>query len=192
MSGRCLTGLHEHERSGTLNSRLAPIRVSFLLCHHSPRRDNWLCRIELGVVDVNIWTCRPNEIVQVAGVNPLNQSLDIPKLAAQLRAFASEREWEQFHNPKNLAMSIAIEAGELLELYQWLTLEQASRLDSDPNDRARLEEELADVFIYLVRLADVAQIDLLSAAETKLQENARKYPVDKVRSSARKYTDFDQ
>jgi len=105
-----------------------------------------------------------------------------------LRRFAAERDWEQFHTPKNLAMALSVEASELLEHFQWLTAEQSQALDADT--RGRVREEMADVLLYLVRLADRLDVDLVSAARDKMELNARKYPTDKARGSSRKYTEL--
>lgn len=113
------------------------------------------------------------------------QSID--ELRQRLREFARERDWEQFHSPKNLAMALIVEAAELVEHFQWLTPAQSQALE--PDRREQVAQELADVFIYLVRLADRLDIDLLDAAERKIAVNARKYPADKVRGSARKADD---
>jgi dCTP diphosphatase len=112
----------------------------------------------------------------------------ITSLQQQLRQFARERDWEQFHTPKNLAMALTIEASELQEVFQWLTAEQSAALDD--KQRAQASEELADVLLYLCRLADVLRIDLAAAAQHKLQRNAEKYPADRVRGSSAKYTDY--
>lgn len=111
---------------------------------------------------------------------------NLETLREKLARFAAERDWEQFHNPKNLAMALAGEAGELLEHFQWLTLEQSDQLP--PEVRAEVELEIADVLLFLVRLADRLDIDPLKAAEKKLEINARKYPVEKARGKATKYT----
>ena len=112
--------------------------------------------------------------------------MTLDDLAHELRRFAAERDWEQFHTPKNLAISLAVEVGELLEHVQWGSdADIAARLDS-PDGRAAVAEELADVLIYLVRLADVAGIDLLDAASAKLAANAARYPADEVRGSSAK------
>lgn len=107
------------------------------------------------------------------------------ELRNALRAFADERHWECFHSPKNLASALIVEAAELLEPFQWLGEEESRRLA--PADRERVEEELADVLLYLVRLADVLGVDLYEAARRKIAINARKYPVERARGSARKY-----
>ena len=107
------------------------------------------------------------------------------ELRDALRAFAAERDWDQFHSPRNLATALAVEAAELLEPFQWLTEEQSSNLP--PEARAAVEEELADVLLYLVRLADKLDVDLEAAARAKIVRNAAKYPVEKSRGSSRKY-----
>ncbi len=107
----------------------------------------------------------------------------ITDLQAQLRTFATERDWGQFHTPKNLAMALAGEVGELLEIFQWLTPEQASEVMR--GDRANdVEDELADVFIYLARLADVLDVDLAAAAEGKLDRNEKRFPPGDVQGRA--------
>jgi len=117
-------------------------------------------------------------------------SLDnLDQLAAAVREFGRERDWQRFHTPKNLAAALVVEAAELLEPFQWLDGE-ASR-DLDPRQREAVRQEMADVLIYLVSLANHLDIDLLRAAEDKLALNAVKYPVEKARGNARKYTDFD-
>lgn len=105
-----------------------------------------------------------------------------------LRKFAIARDWQQFHTPKNLAMALSVEAAELLEHFQWLTAEQSQRLDA--RTRRAVADELADVLLYLTRLADVLEIDPLAAARRKLRLNAKKYPVAKARGNARKYNDL--
>lgn len=106
-------------------------------------------------------------------------------LRDELRAFAAERDWDQFHSPRNLATALAVEAAELLEPFQWLTDEQSRSLP--PDTRAAVEEEIADVLLYLVRLADKLDVDLAAAARAKIVRNGEKYPVDKARGSSRKY-----
>jgi dCTP diphosphatase len=96
-------------------------------------------------------------------------------LRERQRQFAAERDWEQFHTPKNLAMSVAIEAAEIMEHFQWLTVDQSTRLDAGA--RQEVAHEIADVLLYLVRLADVLDIDMAAAAREKIGLNALKYPV---------------
>jgi NTP pyrophosphatase (non-canonical NTP hydrolase) len=114
--------------------------------------------------------------------------ITIEELRQQVRDFAVARDWEQFHSPKNLSMALIVEAAELVEHFQWLNAEQSQSL---PEAKlAEVELELADIFIYLIRLADKLNIDLLSAANKKLKINAEKYPANTVRGSAKKYTDY--
>jgi dCTP diphosphatase len=117
--------------------------------------------------------------------------MNLDRLAARLRTFAQERDWEQFHTPKNLAMALSAEAGEVLELFQWLTPEQSHAVAATPAGAERVREELADVLIYLVRLADVLGVDLEAAADGKLEINAAKYPVELARGNATKASSPD-
>ena len=109
-------------------------------------------------------------------------------LTLALRAFAEERDWEQFHSPKNLAMALAGEGGGLLEHFQWKTQGESAELEDE--DRPEVEDEMADVLLYLVRLADKLDVDLLAAAERKMAKNEAKYPADVVRGSSKKYTEY--
>jgi NTP pyrophosphatase (non-canonical NTP hydrolase) len=110
----------------------------------------------------------------------------VDELASRLRRFAAARDWEQFHTPKNLAMALAGEVGELLAELQWLTPEESARVMDDAEAGARVRSELADVAIYLVRLADVLGIDLVQAAQDKLDDGETRYDADTYRGSARK------
>jgi NTP pyrophosphatase (non-canonical NTP hydrolase) len=112
---------------------------------------------------------------------------ELTKLRDDLREFAAERDWDQFHSPKNLATALAVEAAELLEPFQWLTEEQSRTLDE--KRRAAVADEIADVQIYLIRLADKLDVDLLQAVRAKIVRNAEKYPVETFKGSARKYSD---
>ena len=109
-------------------------------------------------------------------------------LAAELRTFAAERDWDQFHSPKNLAMALAVEAAELMEHFQWLTEDQSSSLP--PEKLQQVREEIGDVMIYLIRLADRLGTNPVEAAFEKLEVNRVKYPTDKVRGSSKKYTEI--
>ena len=113
---------------------------------------------------------------------------DLHELTAAVRAFAEERDWDQFHAPKNLAMGVAIEAGELMEEFHWLTAEQSLELAPEKLDAVRLE--MADVLLYLVRLADKLGVDLLAAAADKIAINERKYPAGMVRGKSKKYDQY--
>ena len=105
-----------------------------------------------------------------------------------LRSFAAERDWEQFHTPRNLAVALSVEAGELLEHFQWMDEGASALLSADK--RMQIGEEMADVLLYLIRLADKLDVDLIDAAGRKLQLNALKYPAEKVRGSSKKYTEY--
>jgi dCTP diphosphatase len=119
-------------------------------------------------------------------MDPVTSCPALLALRERLREFAAARDWDQFHTPRNLAMALAVEAAELLEPFQWLTDEQSRNLAVD--QRAAVQEEMADVLLYLVRLADRLDVDLIGAAYAKLAQNALKYPAERVRGSARKYT----
>ena len=110
----------------------------------------------------------------------------ITELTDQVRAFAHERDWEQFHTPKNLAMALAGEVGELLAELQWLTPEQSASVMANEERGPRVRAEMGDVTIYLIRLADVLGIDLIEAARDKLADSARRYTVEAARGSAAK------
>ena len=113
---------------------------------------------------------------------------DIPELQERLRDFAERRDWKQFHSPKNLSMALIVEAGELAEHFQWLTQDESFNL---PDDKLQdVGEELADIFVYLVRLADQLGIDLPEAVDRKIALNEAKYPADLVRGSAKKYSEY--
>jgi len=114
--------------------------------------------------------------------------MTIRTLQDALAQFARERDWEQFHTPKNLAMALAGEAGELLELFQWLTPEQSRALMAQPDQAQAVRQELADVFAYLLRLADATGTDLEAALAEKIELNRRRYPVDLAYGRADKYT----
>ena len=113
---------------------------------------------------------------------------DLEGLRTRLGDFAAARDWDQFHSPKNLAMALSAEAGELLEVFQWLTDEQSRRVDDKA--RSAAADEIADVLLYLVRLADKLGLDPVAEAQRKLADNERRYPVEKARGSAKKYTEL--
>jgi len=113
---------------------------------------------------------------------------ELKRLRDDLRLFAAERDWDQYHSPKNLAIALSVEAAELLEPFQWLSEPDSTCLP--PGDRARVEEEIADVLLYLVRLADKLDVDLVAAANRKMQLNAAKYPIEKAHGKSTKYTNL--
>ncbi len=112
----------------------------------------------------------------------MTQQNEFQRLAERLREFANQRVWEPFHSPKNLSMALIVEAAELVEHFQWLTEQESRELDAET--LTQVELELADIFIYLVRLADQLNVDLVSTAYKKIELNERKYPVEQVRGKA--------
>ena len=109
-------------------------------------------------------------------------------LRARIDAFVQERDWAQFHTPKNLAMAMIVEAAELVEQFQWDTPQESQQLT--PEKREAVSHELADTFVYLLRIADVLKIDLIEATNAKIELNAKKYPVEKARGSNARYTEY--
>lgn len=114
----------------------------------------------------------------------------VAEIRARVLDFVRERDWEQFHAPKNLSMALAAEAGELMEHFLWSTPEQSRAVAADPVKRSKIEEELADVMIYALEFANMTGIDVAAAIERKLTLNAQKYPVEKSRGRSEKYTDL--
>ena len=114
----------------------------------------------------------------------------VAELKSRVLAFVRERDWEQFHSPKNLSMALAAEAGELMEHFLWSTPDQAGVVARDPAKRDKIAEELADVVIYALEFANMTGLDVSAAISAKLAANARKYPVEKARGRSDKYTDL--
>jgi dCTP diphosphatase len=108
-------------------------------------------------------------------------------LQRELREFAEQREWQPFHTPKNLVMALSGEVGELAELFQWLTPDESSAVMDRPEQADRVREEVADVFAYLLQIADVLEIDLVAALRSKMRSNELRYPVERARGRADKY-----
>lgn len=123
--------------------------------------------------------------------NSTPRLVDVAALQAAVDAFARERDWERFHSPKNLAMALTGEVGELVELFQWLTEAESHEAARDERTARAVRDELADVTIYLARLAAVLGVDLDEAVRAKLAVNAQKYPVERARGSAAKYSDYE-
>jgi len=109
-------------------------------------------------------------------------------LIRELRKFARERDWEQFHSPKNLSMALSVEVAEVVEHFQWLTEEESNRLS--PDKLSKIKEEIGDVLLYLVNLSDKLGIDPLEAAKEKLEKNNLKYPAEKVKGKSSKYSEY--
>jgi NTP pyrophosphatase (non-canonical NTP hydrolase) len=118
-----------------------------------------------------------------------SEKLEIGHLAKTLQAFAKERDWDQFHTPKNLATSIAVEAAELLEIFQWSRGQGGWGDLRDPDIKSRVQHEIADILLYLIRFADLAGIDLDEIAKAKIEHNAAKYPVSTSKGSDKKYNE---
>jgi len=124
----------------------------------------------------------------MTATTPPDPIRDLGELRERVRAFAQARDWDQFHSPKNLAMALIVEAAELVEHFQWLTADESAALPAQK--KAAVADELADVLIYVVRLADRLDIDLLQATAEKMARNEAKYPAASVRGSAKKYTEY--
>lgn len=113
---------------------------------------------------------------------------DIEELKKEMIKFRDERDWKKYHNPKDLAISIVLEAGELLEIFQWVSEKELE--DVVKARKKEIENEMADIFLYLLSLCDVLDVDLKEVTLKKLEENRRKYPVDRVKGRAVKYNDL--
>jgi len=116
--------------------------------------------------------------------------MDIVDIQKRLQKFADERDWEQFHNPKNLAMALSVEASELIEIFQWLTPEESLSIKLNSLKFEEVSDEIADVALYLLRLADKLDIDIETAINNKLDKNTLKYPIGKSKGNAKKYTEL--
>ena len=119
-----------------------------------------------------------------------DSSTTVAEIKARVLAFARERDWEQFHAPKNLSMALAAEAGELMEHFLWATPEASRTIAEDPVKRRKIEEELADVVIYALEFANMTGMDVAAVIEAKMAANAAKYPVEKAKGRSDKYTEL--
>jgi len=119
-----------------------------------------------------------------------DQDTPLQKLRDAVLTFAQERDWEQFHTPKNLVMALAAESGELLEHFLWIDSEQSRKVTQNPQKLKAIREELADIVIYALEFANITQTDLTSAIEEKMQQNAEKYPIEKSKGRSAKYTEL--
>jgi len=125
-------------------------------------------------------------------MKPLTDSTaTITQLKDRVLAFARERDWEQFHAPKNLSMALAAEAGELMEHFLWSTPEESRATAADPAKRGKIAEELADVIIYALEFANATGMDVAASIEAKMAANAKKYPVEKSKGRSVKYTELE-
>ncbi len=136
--------------------------------------------------------CLPpdGDAVTLAGMAFTDSSTTLAEIKTRVLAFARERDWEQFHAPKNLSMALAAEAGELMEHFLWATSEDSRTIAHDAAKRRKIEEELADVVIYALEFANMTGIDVAAVIETKMAANAAKYPVEKAKGRSEKYTEL--
>ena len=118
----------------------------------------------------------------------MKKQLDLEAIFKYQRKFASDREWEQFHTPKNLAMALSVEASELLELFQWLTPEQSKNIEKNSDLMKSVKDEISDTLYYILRMTDLLNIDLEEALSNKMAENEKKYPIEKSKGIAKKYS----
>ena len=119
-----------------------------------------------------------------------DETTRIIELKKKIQKFVDDRDWTKYHNPKDLAISIAIEASELMELFQWVREDELKKILDDPSKLTRLEEELADIMIYCLSLANVINMDVTQAVTKKVSKNEEKYPVERIRGSYKKYTEL--
>ena len=119
----------------------------------------------------------------------MNQ-LDLKKIYSEIEKFTTDRDWDQFHSIKNLSMALSVESAELLEIFQWLTDEQSNKVKDDPKTKSKIEDEVADIFVYLLRIVHKSNIDLESAVLNKLKKNEEKYPIEMSRGNSKKYNEF--
>lgn len=120
----------------------------------------------------------------------MNKSINVEKIDLQVSKFIKERDWDQFHSVKNLSMALSVEASELAELFQWLKEKESNEVSSNVNLKAKLKDEIADVFVYLLQIAKKSDINIEEAVLDKIKKNAKKYPIEKAKGSALKYDEF--
>lgn len=115
--------------------------------------------------------------------------MNIEEIQKRLRKFAADRDWEKFHSPKNLTMALSVEVAELVEIFQWSNSGGLEEI-GNPNIRKNIEEELADIFIYLLKISDKLNLDIEKSIHQKIEKNEKKYPIDKSFGSSKKYKDL--
>lgn len=118
------------------------------------------------------------------------KNIDLQKLNADIEQFVSERDWNQFHSVKNLSMALSVESSELLEIFQWMKESDSNLVKNDPKIMQKVEDEVADVFVYLMRIISKTDIDLEKVVRAKMKKNAEKYPADKVKGNSKKYNEY--
>lgn len=118
------------------------------------------------------------------------KNIDIEKINNEVQKFVDDRDWSQFHSIKNLSMALSVEASELVEIFQWMKEEDSNQVKNDPKLKGKVSEEIADVFVYLMRVAVKCEIDIEQVTLEKIKRNAEKYPVDKSKGRSNKYSDL--
>lgn len=118
------------------------------------------------------------------------KSLNLEKLNSEIETIVNERDWDQFHSVKNLSMALSVESSELLEIFQWMSEADSNQIKNNPKILGQVEDEVADIFVYLMRIISKADIDLEKAVLNKLKKNAEKYPVESSKGNSKKYTEF--
>jgi NTP pyrophosphatase (non-canonical NTP hydrolase) len=118
------------------------------------------------------------------------RTIDAPRIYAEVTKFIEERDWDQFHSIKNLAMALSVESSELLEIFQWLSESDSNQVATNPKLKQKVEEEIADIFIYLLRIASKSQVDIERVVLEKIKKNGEKYPVEKAKGNAKKYNEI--
>lgn len=115
----------------------------------------------------------------------------MPRIHQEIETFIKDRDWDQFHSVKNLAMALSVECSELVEIFQWMKEDDSNVVKNNPETKAKIQDEVADILFYLIRISHKAEIDLEAAILQKIQKNAEKYPIEKARGNSKKYTDLN-
>ena len=118
------------------------------------------------------------------------KNIDLKKLNDEIEQFVKERDWDQFHSIKNLSMALSVECSEFLEIFQWLTEDQSNEITNDPELLLKAQDELADIFLYLMRILSKTNMDLETVVRNKMRKNAEKYPVELSKGNSKKYNEF--
>ena len=118
------------------------------------------------------------------------KNINVEKINNEVTKFIEDRDWDQFHSIKNLSMALSVETSELVEIFQWLKEDESNNVSENPKMKLKVEEEIADIFVYLLRIATKSNIDIEDVVLAKIKKNAEKYPVEKAKGSAKKYTDL--
>lgn len=118
------------------------------------------------------------------------KNIDLQKLNEEIEQFVKDRDWDQFHSVKNLSMALSVECSELLEIFQWLSEDQSNQIKNHPELLSKAQDELADIFLYLMRILSKTNIDLETAVRSKMRKNAEKYPVELSKGNSKKYNEF--